>query len=335
MTQHRYFDFGVPASASIFKEMLSGLTGKTVLSGGEIGVAAVTPPTQPDRITIQPVWVSLDSPRVTQQGTKRAALLLYEDETKQLIVPITSAAANYTVVYRHTDADIFGGNAAALTLDFGLLKNENLNDGIVLGYVLYPGGAIGLNETMIVPAPQARLQAVSSPADGMFLTPPFTSMLATRTAGPFPNISTVDDTEFGNVMLIDNQLGTVPSIDQFRWAFIVGREAPHNITLDYVQETGQQITLDIEDSEGNVSTSSWSPTATVLSSMLTSDFTQDYVLQTSSTGQQLRRRRLRITNGTFTPGKRFRVQATIQTAAAKRTLVASVGHSTYRQPFSG
>jgi hypothetical protein len=332
VTQHRYFDFGIFATASTFKEMFSGLTGKTVLSGGEIGVSAVTPPTQPDRIVIQPVWISLDSPRTTQQGTMRAGVLLHEDEPKQLVVPITSAAANYTVVYRHTDSDVFGGNAATLTLDYGLLQNQNINDGIVLGYVLYPGGGVGLADTMIVPAPKARIEAFSSPADGTFLTPPFTSMIYKHTeAGLAPVVETVDHTSFGHIMQIVNN-GNTPTIDRFRWAFIVGREQPRNITFDYVQETGQIITLDIEDSDGNVS-ATWG-SGTVLPSMLTSDFTQDYVLQSSS-GQQLRRKRLRITNGTFTPGKRFRVQATIQTAANKRTLVASVGHSTYRQPFAG
>lgn len=334
MTQHRYFDFGEPASASIFKEMLSGLTGKTVLSGGEISVASVVPPAQPDRLVIQPVWIALNSPRLTEQGTKRAAVLMYEDEPKQLTVPTSSAAAKYTIVYRHTDADIFGGNAAVLTLDSGLLQNQNIDDGLVLGYVLYPGGGVGLTNQMIIEVPKARIEALSSPGEGLFLTPPFTGMLYRHTGGPIPTVDTVDDPLFDQCFQIDNRNNIVPAIDRMRWSFVVGPRPPGTITLDYVQETGQVITLDIEDSEGNVSTTSWAPTSTVLPSMLTQDFVSDYVLETHS-GQQLRRRRLRITNGIFTPGKRFRIQATVQTAAAKRTLVASVGHSPYDQPFAG
>lgn len=334
MTQHRYFDFGVPASASIFKEMLSGLTGKTVLSGGEIGVASVTPPAQPDRITIQPVWLAMDSPRLTEQGTKRATVLLYEDEPKQLIVPTTSAAANYTITYRHTDADIFGGNAAVLALESGLLQNPNIVDGLVLGYVLYPGGGVGLTPSMIVAAPKARIEALTSVGDGLFLTPPFPGMVYRHTGGPIPVFDTIDDPIWKQCAQIDNQANASPSIDQFRWSFIVGPVPPQTITFDYVQETGQVITMAIEDSEGNVSSSSWGPGLVVLPDMLTQDFTSDFVLETAA-GQQLRRRRLRITNGSFTPGKRFRVQATVQTAASKRTLVASVGHSTYRLPFAG
>lgn len=334
MTQHRYFNFGEPASASLFKEMLSGLTGKTVLSGGEIGVASVLPPAQPDRLTIQPVWIALDSPRLTEQGTKRAAVLLYEDEAKQLIVPTSSAAANYTIVYRHTDADIFGGNAAVLSLDSGLLQNANITDGLVLGYVLYPGGGIGLTDLMIIEAPKMRIEARASVGEGMFLTPPFASLLFQNIGGPPSIFSTVDDPGFRQVAQLDNRGNLAPSIDQMRWSFIVGPMPPQSITFDYVQETGQVITIDIEDSDGNVSTSLWGPGVTVLPNMLTQDFVSDFILETFA-GQNLRRRRLRITNGNFTPGKRFRIQATVQTAAAKRTLVASVGHTTYNQPFAG
>lgn len=333
MTQHRFFNSGTPADAAVFKEMLTGLTGKTVLSGGDLGVAAAPAPTQPDRIVVQPIWLVLDSPRLTQQGTTRNNLLLYEDEPKQIVVPISSAAANYTLVYRHTDADVFGGNAATLALENGLLRNENITDGLVIGYVVYPGGAVGLTSTMLIPAPRARIEAVSSPADGTWLCPPFTAMVYAHTpAGPAPGVDTIDHVGFGNVLEINNA-SAYPTIDTLRWSFVCAREQPRNLTFDYVYETGQVITIDLEDTDGNVSSSSWAPTSTVLAGMLTSDFSQDYVVQTSA-GQQLRRRRLRITNGTFTPGKRFRVQATIQTPAAKRTLIASVGHSTYRLPFA-
>lgn len=334
--QHRYFNFGEPASAAIFKEMLSGITGKCVLSGGDIGIAtpAITnPPTQPDRIIINPVWVMLDSPRLTEQGMTRANVLLFEDEVKQMIVPIGSSASNWTIVYRHNDADVIGGNSAALTLDSGLIRSQDIPDGVALGYVLYPGGGVGLNPTMIIQAPREKLQAHSDPTDGMILTPPFTSMLYTYLgASPMPGFDTIDDPVWRQCLQIDNTASLVPSLDRLRWSFVVGAVPPRSIVLDYVQETSQQITLDIEDTEGNVS-SGWG-SGTVLSQMLTQDFSSDFVLETQGS-QQLRRRRLRITNGQFTQGKRFRVQATISTPAAKRTLVTGAGFSTYNQPFAG
>ena len=334
MTQHRYFDYGIEASASVFKAMLAGLTSKTILRGGEIGVASAVPPTQPDRITIQPFWVMLDSPRTTQQGTQRASLLLHEDEPKQLRVPITSAAANYTVVLRHTDVDLEGGNAAVLTLDFGLLRNQNLTDGLVLGYVLYPGGGGGLTDLMLIQMPRDRIEGLSSPADGVFSVPPFSSVLYRHMGGPLPLRATIDDAQFRHCEQFDNRLNTSASIDQLRWCFVCGPQPPRTLTFDYVHDTGQEITIDLEDTLGRVSSSRWGGGATVLSYMLTQDFASDHTLETIA-GQQLRRRRLRITNGTFEPGKRFRMQANITTAAGRRTLITGAGHSTWNQPFAG
>ncbi len=328
MTQKRYFNYGEPASAAIFKEMLSGLTGKTILSGGELGVSA------PDRVVISPIWVAMDSPRTTESGAARANLLLYEDSTKQLQVTLSSAAANYTITYRHSDVDVFGGNAAELKLEAGLLRNANLADGLVIGYVLYPGGGVPLSNYMLIAPPAERVEALTSPADGLMQTPPFHSMLNYHLGGPIPYVSTVDDTTWRQCYEIDNRPNTVPSIDRLRWSYMVPRVPPQTITLDYVQETGLQITLDIEDSDGSVSTATWAPGATMLTGMLTNDFTSDFALETVA-GQSLVRRRVRITNGNFEPGKRFRIQATVQTAAGKRTLIAGAGHSPYRLPFAG
>lgn len=327
MTQHRYFNFGEPASAALFKEMLSGITGKGVLKGGEIGVA------QTDRVIINPVWLMLASPRVTDSGTFRNNVLLYEDEAKYLIVPISSAPTNWSIVYRHTDADVIGGNAASLSLDPGLLRTEDIDNGVVLGYVLYPGGGIGLAERMLIKAPSAILQAASTPNDGVILSPPFSSMLYTYLGtAPMPTVGTIDDTTWRQIYCIDNSASLVPSLDRLRWSFVCGAESPKSILIDYVVETGLTISLDLEDTDGKVS-SGWG-SGTVLPYMLTQDFSSDVILETQGT-QQLRRRRLRITNGTFAPGKRFRIQATVSTPTAKRTLIAGAGYSTYSLPFAG
>lgn len=331
--QHRYFDYGDAATASLYKEMLTGISDKTVLRGGELGVVTAVAPDQPDRILIQPVWVMLSSPRSTEQGTARANVLLYEDEPQQLRVPTSSASAKYTIVYRHTDQDTKGGSAAVLTLDYGLLQNQNIDNGIVLGYVLYPGGGVGLDESMLVQAPQARIQAVSSVGDGVLMCPPFSQMVQTHLGGQRPIITTVDDESFGHAYEIDNRANSTQSTDRLRWSFFVGRDPPRGITFDYVQETGQTITIDVEDSEGKISSLHWGA-GSVLRGMITNDFSTDFVLATYN-NQSLRRRRLRITGGSFIPGKRFRVQATVQTASGKRTLVCGVGHTTYCQPFAG
>ena len=77
--QHRFFDSGAAATALLFKEQLGGLCGKTVLTGGELGVEST------NRILVAPVWVALDSPHVTVQGTSRVGVLVFEDLDQHII----------------------------------------------------------------------------------------------------------------------------------------------------------------------------------------------------------------------------------------------------------
>jgi hypothetical protein len=327
VTQLRYFDFGVEATAAAFKEMLAGLTGRGVLSGGELGVAA------PDRLIVQPVWLVLDSPRATAYGNERANLLLHETEPRQLIVPITTGPQVYTVMYRHDDVDAEGGEAARLTLEPGALINQNQTNGTVLGYVVYPGGAVQLTQAMVVPAPRDRVQAIDTPGSGQYVTPPGTGMSWVHTGGNTPVVETIDDPAFGQCTHVDNRTNATPTIDLLRWTFVVPDGPPGSVSIDYVVETGQTIALDIRDTGGNSSVSTLpaiSP-GTLLGSMLVQDFPDVTV---ESTGP-VKRRRLRIANGTYQSGRRFTIQATVQTAAGRRTIVTAVGHSRYRAPIAG
>jgi len=323
--QHRFFDSGAAATALLFKEQLGGLCGKTVLTGGELGVESA------NRILVAPVWVALDSPHVTVQGTSRVGVLVFEDLDQVFTVPITSAPANYTLTCRHTDTDIEGGNPAVFALEPGLLANNSISDGLAVGYVLYPGGAVGLTNQMLIEAPRMHIEAVSTPGDGQFQLPPFVCSVLNVGGQPSTVVNGVDDPVFKSSFVLDNTANALPSLDQIRFTYVAGSLQPSTITIDYVVETGQTITLDIEDTEGNCSSATLG--TAVQPNMLTSD-ASDFTLETYGL-QTVKRKRLRITNGTFVSGKRFRVQATIQTPAGKRTVLTSTGHSTYRLPFPG
>ncbi len=329
MTQHRYVDYGTDATAALLKEMLTGLTGKGVLSGGELGVSGT------DRIIINPVWLTLYSPRETPTGTTQNAVLLNEDQPQQLIVPITSTSAAYTIIYRHTDADVSGGTRATLALESGWVLDQNVANGCVLGWVAYPGGAVPLAQQMLIQAPQHRVQPINSPGQALVAIPPF-NLLTAHLDGPVSVFQNgIEDANAKAVFVLDNTLGTAPSREFLRWTWVVPDWPLRSISIDYVLDNNQTITLDIQDSLGYSSSSTLPGTVAVVSNMLTNDFAQDATVETYSSGTvEVKRRRVRITNGTFTPGKRFRVQATIQTAPGRRTLVTAAAISGYAAPFS-
>lgn len=330
MTQLRYFDYGLEATAAAFKEMLSGLAGRAVMAGCELGVAP------PDRVIVQPGWVMLDSPRATAFGNERANVLLHESEPRQLLVPISTSPAVYTIMYRHDDVDAIGGQAAQLVLEPGTLVNANQSNGTVVGYVVYPGGAVQLTNAMVVPAARIRMEDRDNPGAGHYLTPPWSGMTWVHTgAGASPTVSMIDDPQFGQIVQVDNRTNTTPTIDLLRWTFMVQEGPPGSLVLDYVVETGQVIGLDVRDTGGNSSNATLPAIApgTLLGSMLVQDFSD--VIVESPGGTDVKRRRLRIANGTYQSGRRFVVQATVQTAAGKRTCITAAGHSRYRAPIPG
>lgn len=329
MTQHRYIDYGVDATAALLKEMLTGLTGKGVLSGGELGVSGL------DRIIVNPVWISLFSPRETPVGTTQNTVLLHEDQPLQLTVPITSTAASYTIIYRHTDADVNGGTRATMALEPGWVLDQNVSNGCVVGWVAYPGGAVPVAQPMLIQAPQFRVQPVNSPGQALVALPPF-DLLTAHLDGPVSVFQNgIEDANAKAVFVVDNTIGTAPSREYLRWTWTVPDWPLRSISIDYVVDNNQTITLDIQDTSGYSSVSTLPGTVAVLPNMLTNDFAQDATVETYAGGTVLvKRRRVRITNGTFTPGKRFRVQATIQTAPGRRTLVTASAISGYAAPIT-
>lgn len=59
------------------------------------------------------------------------------------VVPTT-----YSVTVRHTDANVIGGTAATYAIESGELA-EVLADGVVIGYIDHPGGAVALTQSMV------------------------------------------------------------------------------------------------------------------------------------------------------------------------------------------
>lgn len=142
MSQKRIQDFGSPVIAKSFKLLSQAITDAGVLDGHEFIVDAA------DRMRINPGTC------VTNQG-----VILLEDEVKILTIQNTSIPADYTIYYSHEDADISGGIAAILTMDSGLLTTSVVN-GVILGYVRYPGGGVPLDQSNFIQPPKIKIGTI-------------------------------------------------------------------------------------------------------------------------------------------------------------------------------
>ena len=129
MSQQRIQDFGSPLVAESMKLLAASFSDPGILDGNDFVVDAV------DRLRINP------GSSITDQG-----VIIIEDEIKTLEIENTSLATDYTVYYSHVDEDISGGVPAILTLLQGLFTDDQI-DGVVLGYVRYPGGGIPLDSS--------------------------------------------------------------------------------------------------------------------------------------------------------------------------------------------
>jgi len=147
MTQRRIQDFGSPIVASSLKNLSKAFVVGKILEGNTFIVDGTS------RVRVNP------GSAITGQG-----VIILEDEPKFIAVPNTSVAQDYTIFYSHIDADISGGVPAILTLDSGLLT-EDVVDGVILGYVRYPGGAVPLAQEHFIQPPVLKIGDVNPTED--------------------------------------------------------------------------------------------------------------------------------------------------------------------------
>jgi hypothetical protein len=139
MTQSRIQDYGSPVVAQTLKTMNKSFVTSAILSGNQFLVNGV------NRLQINP------GTAVTDQG-----VLIIESEIKYLSIPTSANPVSYTVYYYHVDQQVTGGVAAVLTLDSGILTPAVVQ-GVILGYIIYPGGGVNLDATMFIQPPALQI----------------------------------------------------------------------------------------------------------------------------------------------------------------------------------
>lgn len=197
MTQRRYIDYGAEAIASGIKNILASFITPGILSGGNFIANAA------DRLLIEPFSV------IQHNG-----IIIDESEAQYLTIPNTTPAMNYTVVYSHTDQDVIGGEPALLELFSGIQTIETVTDGIILGWVIYPGGSIPLNSNMFIMQRPIHLSNNLTYFDNPAWLPPLTNyLLQTSVSGSPLTISTqYNNTEYYTSTSWYNATGSIGSV---------------------------------------------------------------------------------------------------------------------------
>lgn len=149
MTQRRFVNFGSDASASKVKDMNAALAAPQVLRAPDPFLLVSIPET----LVVQPHAIIFES-----------GIILDETEQLSFTVPTTFGSADYTLAYQHVDEDIIGGTAATIELQGGLFST--VDNGVILGWVRYPGGAVPLDGSMVFPNRVGQLRPSSREVAG-------------------------------------------------------------------------------------------------------------------------------------------------------------------------
>jgi len=137
MAQRRINIFGALIDTADLPEMVSHLMAPSRLLGNEFSVAA------PDLMQISAGSCLLPD-----------GVLVIESEVKYLVIPNSSLASDYTIIYQLEDTKTLGGSPAILRLISGTKRQSNFTDSTVLGWVRYPGGSVPLSGSMFIqPSP--------------------------------------------------------------------------------------------------------------------------------------------------------------------------------------
>ena len=145
---------GDPVDAATMQEILTSLADPGILNGFQLTT------TSSNTIAVQPGAALLDS-----------GVLLVEDEVVTLPFQPTITPSTYTVYYSYIPSSTYGGNPAVLNISSGLIPAQGFTNGVVLGWIQYPGSSAALNAaTMFLSAPRFRLSQPQAKMQNEFQT---------------------------------------------------------------------------------------------------------------------------------------------------------------------
>ncbi len=236
MAQRRFINFGDTVLAERINEISTAIAAPGVLSGGEFTLF--------DTSTLS----------VGANSVMLQTLLLVEDTTTLVPIPLTSDAKEYTVVYEHMNTNVLGGIPAQIILLEGIFAFDALADTVVLGWVRYPGGSVPLNTAFFIEAPKLQIRNPTSfPSD--VLIPPYLDTIHVQDQTPTPGtIAQTDQYEPAQTrafLELENTDTVIETIVHF-FPFVAQITPPQRLILEANSELGTSLTAELVAEDGTV-----------------------------------------------------------------------------------
>lgn len=234
MAQQRFINFGDTVLADRINEISTAIVESGVLSGAGFSLF------DDETLSIGPSSVMLPT------------LLLEESVSTNILIPLTSGAKDYTVVYEHLNQNVQGGVAAQLLLLEGIFSFGDLENTVVLGWVRYPGGSVPLETGFFIEAPKLQISNPTTfPSDIML--PAYLDKIHVQSESPAPGsiiqIDVYDKVNFRAFLELENSAASVQTIQHF-FPFIVVTTPPDRLILEVSAELGAAVTIELVAEDG-------------------------------------------------------------------------------------
>lgn len=290
---------GDTVTSSAIQEILKALAVPAILDGFEL-----TAP-ESDTIAVSPGSALTDS-----------GVLIYEDEVKTLPFTPSVQPGNYTLYYRYVPSQNFGGNPATLDIQSGLIPEDLFSNGVLLGWLKYPGGSVPLSNSMFVSAKRIKIDSPPLMREGVYESryAPFSYFL-TRTfnSGPFLTLTEAYDGSLKSpVTNIQNTGGAVNNTNLI-YPFQISPYGLGKIAVEFAITSAASVMISLLKADG----SQVNPIET------------NFFINTSMDRVELSFDQ----SNNFIPNEVAYVQFELAINPANTFTIKSIGHSAYTEPF--
>lgn len=240
MSQRVIISIGDPVVSGSIQEILKSISDPGIFRGFNFNTPSG------NTLSISPGSALTDS-----------GVLIVETEERNLTFNLTVAPANFTVYYSYITTKNFGGNPAVLTVQPGLINPENFTNGVILGWVKYPGGSIPLNTSMFISGPRFRLSKPTNFRSDEYDTqyaPLSNKWTQYSVTGPSPSISEYWDVDYKSPITKISNPGTLLSRSKYVLPFRVPYSGVGKVQIELQSDSGSNATINILDKKGNIIT---------------------------------------------------------------------------------
>jgi hypothetical protein len=290
---------GAPVDAESLQQIFSSLAAPGILTGFQLSASAA------DQIAISPGGALTDS-----------GIFIFESEIQTLPFTQTVQPGNFTIYYQYQQSQVFGGTSAQIQMQSGLIPEDLFSNGVILGWLQYPGGSAALATSMFVSAKRYRLDQPAEKNQGVFLTryAPFsTSLTLTGATGSFPVVTEAySGSLFAPVTTIQNT-GAIVSNAAYIYPFQIQPYGLGKILVEFSITASASCTINLMRSDG-----------TVVSPIESNFFINQSMQVVELSFAQ---------SNNFVPGNVAYIQFVLAMQPANSMTIKSIGNSAYTEPF--